>query len=59
MGVLEDRVKVGPFIFLVDFVILDLEEDRHLLLTLGRPFLTIGRALIDVEPEELIIQFEN
>ena len=44
-GVIEDvLVKVDKFIFLVDFVVLDMEEDREIPLILGRPFLAIGRA---------------
>ena len=59
-GVSEDLlVKVGPFIFPADFVILDMEEDKNLPLILGRPFLTTGRALIDVEAGELIMRFQN
>ena len=39
-GVLEDElIKVGKFIFLVDFVVIDIEEDKQVLLLLGRPFL--------------------
>ena len=48
-GVLEDvLVKVGKFIFLVDFVIMKMEEDTQVHLLLGRPFLATGAALIDV-----------
>ena len=48
-GVLEDvLVKVGKFIFPVDFVIMKMEEDTQVLLLLGRPFLATGAALIDV-----------
>ena len=38
--VLEDLlVKVGKFIFPVDFVVIKMEEDTHVPLLLGRPFL--------------------
>ena len=48
-GVLEDvLVKVGKFIFHVDFVIMKMEEDTKVPLLLGRPFLATGAALIDV-----------
>ena len=44
-GVVEDLlVKVDRFIFPVDFVILDFEEDRQCPLILGRPLLNTGRA---------------
>ena len=46
-GVLEDvLVKVGIFIFPVDFVIMKMEEDTQVPLLLGRPFLATGVALI-------------
>ena len=48
-SVLEDvLVKVGKFIFLVDFVIMKMEEDTQVPFLLGRPFLATGAALIDV-----------
>ena len=50
IGVLHDvLVKVESFIFLADFVILDCEVDFEVPLILGRPFLAIGRALVDME----------
>ena len=49
-GVLEDvLVTVGKFVFPVDFIILDMEEDSQVPLLLGRPFLTTGAALIDTK----------
>ena len=49
-GVLEDvLVTVGKFVFPVDFIILDMEEDSQVPLLLGRPFLAIGAALIDMQ----------
>ena len=56
-GILEDvLIKVGKFIFLVDFVVIDIEEDKQVPLLLGRPFLEKGPALIDVEKGELILR---
>ena len=56
-GVLEDvLIKVGKFIFLVDFVVMDMEEDTQVPLLLGRPSLTIGATLIDVQKEELTLR---
>ena len=44
-GILEDvLIKVGKFIFLVDFVVIDIKEDKQVPLLLGRPFLTTGAA---------------
>ena len=49
-GILEDvLIKVGKSVFLVDFVVINMEEDKQVPLLLGRPFLAIGAALIDVK----------
>ena len=49
-GILEDvLIKVGKFVFPVDFVIINIEEDKQVPLLLGRPFLATGVALIDVK----------
>ena len=56
-GILEDvLIKVGKFIFPVDFVVIDIEEDKQVLLLLGRPFLATGATLIDVKKEELTLR---
>ena len=56
-GILEDvLVKVGKFIFLVDFVVMQMEEDTQVPLLLGRPFLATGAALIDVQKGELTLR---
>nr|GEV36746.1 retrovirus-related Pol polyprotein from transposon TNT 1-94 [Tanacetum cinerariifolium] len=44
------------FTFPIDFVIVDYESDPRVPLILGRPFLRIARALIDVYIEELILR---
>ena len=49
-------VKVGKFIFHVDFVVIKMEEDTHVPLLLGRPFLATGAALIDVQKGELTLR---
>ena len=46
-------IKVGKFIFPVDFVVIDIEEDKQVPLLLRRPFLTTRAALIDVKKGEL------
>ena len=59
-GVLEDvLVKVGKFIFPVDFVIMKMEEDTQVPLLLGRPFLATGATLIDVQKGELTLRVGN
>ena len=56
-GILEDvLIKVGKFIILVDLVVIDIEEDKQVPLLLGRPFLAIGAALIDVKKGELTLK---
>ena len=56
-GILEDvLIKVGKFIFLVDFVVINMEEDKKIPLLLGRPFLAIRAALIDVKKGELSLR---
>lgn len=47
------------FLFPIDFIILDMEEDAKIPLILGRPFLEPGRALIDMELGELILIFQD
>ncbi|XP_015168703.1 uncharacterized protein [Solanum tuberosum] len=56
-GVIEDiLVQVGTLIFPVDFVILDFELDPNVPFILGRLFLAIGGALIDVAASRLIMR---
>ena len=49
-------VKVGKFIFLVDFIVLDMEEDREVPLILRRHFLVTRKALIDVQQGKLTLR---
>ncbi|XP_075499729.1 uncharacterized protein LOC142538253 [Primulina tabacum] len=59
-GVIDDvLVKVDKFIFPVDFVVLDMEEDHEIPLILGCPFLATGRALIDVQKGELVLRLND
>ncbi|XP_050909126.1 uncharacterized protein LOC127122895 [Lathyrus oleraceus] len=49
-GIVEDvLVKIDKFVFLVDFVILEMPEDEEIPFILGRPFLETGRCLINIE----------
>nr|GEW50902.1 reverse transcriptase domain-containing protein [Tanacetum cinerariifolium] len=48
-------IPVGKFTFPADFVIVDYESDPRVPLILGRPFLRIDHALIDVHGEEMIL----
>ncbi|MCI43049.1 hypothetical protein A2U01_0064286, partial [Trifolium medium] len=53
-GILDDvLVRVNDTIFPADFVIMDIEEDDEAPILLGRPFLTTGKALIEMETGEI------
>ena len=59
-GILDDvLIKVGKFIFPVDFVIIDIEEGKQVPLLLGRPFLETGAALINVKKGELTLRVRD
>nr|XP_009765585.1 PREDICTED: uncharacterized protein LOC104217130 [Nicotiana sylvestris] len=54
VGIVDDvLVKVGKFHLPADFVILDCAVDKEIPIILGRPFLAIGRALMDLERNEI------
>ncbi|XP_050920372.1 uncharacterized protein LOC127138009 [Lathyrus oleraceus] len=49
-GVAEDvLVKMDKFLFPVDFVVIDMEEDDDAPLILGRPFTKTARMMIDID----------
>ncbi|GJV20497.1 reverse transcriptase domain-containing protein [Tanacetum coccineum] len=59
-GIAEDVfVKVGKFHFPADFVVVDYVVDPRVPLILGRPFLRMARALIDVYGEELTLRVDD
>ncbi|XP_074278069.1 uncharacterized protein LOC141601674 [Silene latifolia] len=54
LGMLEDvLVKVGKYLIPTDFVVLDIPEDSHTPIILGRPFLATGGVLIDASDGRL------
>ncbi|GKF90084.1 reverse transcriptase domain-containing protein [Tanacetum coccineum] len=56
-GIAEDVfVKVGTFFFPADFVVVDYVADPRAPLILGRPFLRMARALIDVHGEQMTLR---
>ncbi|KAK5836691.1 hypothetical protein PVK06_012490 [Gossypium arboreum] len=56
-GIIEDvLIKIDKFIFLVDFIVLDIEEDSNTPLILGRPFLATAKTIIDVGTGELTLR---
>ncbi|GJY18631.1 reverse transcriptase domain-containing protein [Tanacetum coccineum] len=59
-GTTEDVfVKVGQFHFPANFVVVDYVVDPRVSLILGRPFLRMARALIDVYGEELTLRVDD
>ncbi|XP_022632086.1 uncharacterized protein LOC111240745 [Vigna radiata var. radiata] len=59
-GVAEDViVKVDKFLFLVDFVIMEMEENGDAPLILGRPFMKTTSIVIDVENGKLKVRVQD
>ncbi|XP_006577404.1 uncharacterized protein [Glycine max] len=59
-GVVEDvLVKVQQFIFLVDFVIMDIEGDSNVFLILGRPFMLTAKCVVDMGKGNLEMSLED
>nr|KYP51187.1 hypothetical protein KK1_026996 [Cajanus cajan] len=59
-GIVEDTiVKVDKFMFLVDFVVMDMEEDIEVPLILGRPFMKIARVIIDMDDGKLKVRVQD
>ncbi|GKC89297.1 putative reverse transcriptase domain-containing protein, partial [Tanacetum coccineum] len=57
MGIVENvPVKIGKFIFLIDFIILDIPEDDDVPLILRRPFLSTAHAKIDVFKRKITLR---
>ncbi|GKB23367.1 zf-CCHC domain-containing protein [Tanacetum coccineum] len=60
IGVCENLlVKVNKFIFLVDFIILEMDEDELVPIILRRPFLATTPAVIDVHEGKLSLRVGN
>ncbi|KAK5793222.1 hypothetical protein PVK06_034362 [Gossypium arboreum] len=56
-GIIEDvLVKIDKFLFPVDFIVLDIEEDSNTSLILGRTFLATAKTIIDVGTGELTLR---
>ncbi|XP_057994962.1 uncharacterized protein LOC110658808 [Hevea brasiliensis] len=52
-------LKVGKFFILMDCVVLEMEEDIHIPIILGRPFLATSSAIIDVKNDRLTLRVED
>lgn len=56
LGINEDvLVKIGKFIYPIDFVVHDFDEDTKIVIILSRMFLVTRRVLIGVEKGELMV----
>ncbi|XP_075099271.1 uncharacterized protein LOC142176102 [Nicotiana tabacum] len=59
-GIIENiLVRVDKFVFPVDFIVLEMEENTKVPLILGRPFIATGRAIIDVHQGQLILRVDE
>ncbi|XP_058733363.1 uncharacterized protein LOC131604972 [Vicia villosa] len=59
-GVAEDLlVKVDKFLFPVDFVVIDMEEDIDTPLILGRPFMKTAGMMIDIDDGLMKVRFQD
>ncbi|XP_078171369.1 uncharacterized protein LOC144565476 [Carex rostrata] len=58
LGIIEDvPVQVGKYYVPVDFVVMEMEEDKEVPIILGRPFLRTAGAIIDVFQGTLTLNF--
>ncbi|XP_070046447.1 uncharacterized protein [Nicotiana tomentosiformis] len=56
-GIIEDvLVRVDKFVFPVDFIMVNMEENKEVPLILGRPFLAMGRAILDIHERKLMLR---
>ena len=59
-GVIEDvLVRVKHFIFLADFVVMDISEDTDIPVILGWPFMLIASYIVDMGKRKLELGFED
>ncbi|XP_075091540.1 uncharacterized protein LOC142171743 [Nicotiana tabacum] len=53
-GIVEDvQVRMDKFVFLVDFIVVNMEKNKKFPLILGRPFLETGISILDVQEMQL------
>ncbi|XP_023744241.1 uncharacterized protein LOC111892432 [Lactuca sativa] len=56
-GIVEDvLVKIGKKNFPIDFVVMDMKEDRDVQIILGLPLLNIASALVDIRESKLTLR---
>ncbi|XP_070039487.1 uncharacterized protein [Nicotiana tomentosiformis] len=56
-GIVKDvLVLVDKFVFPVNFIVMNMEENKEVPLILGRPFLATGRAILDIHKRKRILR---
>nr|XP_009628408.1 uncharacterized protein LOC104118764 [Nicotiana tomentosiformis] len=59
-GIVKDvPVWVDKFVFHVDFIMANMEENMEAPLILGRPFLAKGSAILDIQERQLMLRVED
>ncbi|XP_075107147.1 uncharacterized protein LOC142180118 [Nicotiana tabacum] len=59
-GIIDDIVvRVGKFVFPVDFIVVDMEVNKKVPLILERPFLCTDRAILDIYEGQLMLRVGN
>ncbi|XP_016199720.1 uncharacterized protein LOC107640733 [Arachis ipaensis] len=59
-GVVEDMiVRVGPFAFPTDFMVLNMEEHKNVSIILGRPYLATGKPSLMCKKGEVTLQVDE
>jgi hypothetical protein len=57
VGILEDvPLRIGQLYIPTDFVVMDISEDSHIPILLGRPFLATAGAIIDVKKGKITFE---
>ncbi|XP_070032133.1 uncharacterized protein [Nicotiana tomentosiformis] len=55
-GIVEDMlVWVDKFVFPVDFIVVNMEENKEVSLIIGRPFLATGKSILDIHERKLTL----
>jgi len=52
-------VKVGEFIFPINFFVMDMDEDVDVSLILGRPFMKTARVIIDIDGGKIKVRSQD
>ncbi|XP_070036614.1 uncharacterized protein [Nicotiana tomentosiformis] len=56
-GIVEDMlVRVDKLVFPKDIIVINMEENKEVPLLLGRPFLAMGRAILDINERNLMLR---